>query len=393
MMKSKILKTLAVLAVVLVAPVIGGWAYLAYHTAKNDNACLPNEQAPVESDLETAASLQAVLDQYSQAHDHAGLQAAIIFPDGDHWHGVSGYANHAKACPLTLVHNLELASITKTFTAALVMEQVEAGRLRLDDPIETWIAHPDGDRITVEMLLRHTSGLPNYTDLASMNLGMFSRVKNPWQPNELLDAVIDQPLKFEPGSRYEYSNTNYVSLGIILEKASGKPYGELLQDAAAKMGLERLYFLAGSQEIPFANGYDETMFNLGKLNMTAFRTVLESYAFTAGGIAGSAQDNAAFFHALFTGEWLAADTVAQLIDTIDAPDEDIPLQTGYGLGVRSLAIDGESVYGHTGSVPGYSGIAMHNLERGFTIVVLSNVSTIEQTNLFAELQAILMQSG
>ena len=217
-------------------------------------------------------------------------------------------------------------------------------------------------------------------------------MNNPQQSNELLNAVMDQPLKFEPGSCYEYSNTNYVILGIILEKVGGKDFGELLQDAAAKMGQERLYFLAGSQEIPFANGYDETMFNLGKRNITGARAAWESYAFTAGGISGSAQATAAFFHALFTGDWLPPDTVAQMLDTIEAPDEDVTLQAEYGLGVRNFVIEGESVYGHTGSIAGYSGIAMHNLERGFTIVVLSNVYQIEQTNLFAELQSVVMQS-
>ncbi len=135
------------------------------------------------------------------------------------------------------------------------------------------------------------------------------------------------------------------------------------------------------------------MLNMGKRNMTGARTAFESYAFAAGGISGSAQANAMFFHGLFTGKWLAPDTVAQMIDTTEAPDENIPLQVGYGLGVSNMVIDGESVYGHTGIVPGFSGIAMHNLERGFTIVVLSNVSTIEKTNLFAELQAVVMQSG
>ncbi len=392
-MKSKILKTLGALVLMLVTVVLGSWAYRAYFDAKLDQSCLSNEPAFVESDLEIAASLQKVLDQYSKTHDHVGLQAAVIFPDGSQWLGVSGYANHAKECPLTLEHNMELASITKTFTAALVMEQVEAGRIRLDDPMNTWIAHPEGDRITVEMLLRHTSGLPNYTEKASRSMLTPFRAHNLWQPQELMEAVMDQPLKFEPGSRYEYSNTNYVALGIILETVSGKLYEDLLQNAAAKMGLERLYFLAGSREISFANGYDETMFNMGRHNMTGARAAFESYAFAAGGISGSAQANAVFFHALFTGEWLAPDTVAQMIDTTEAPEEDIPLQTGYGLGVSKMAVDGESVYGHTGIVPGFSGIAMHNLEHGFTIVVLSNVSTIEQTNLFAELQSIVMQSG
>ena len=218
------------------------------------------------------------------------------------------------------------------------------------------------------------------------------RAHNLWQPQELLEAVMDQPLKFEPGSSYEYSNTNYAALGIILETVSGKPYEDLLQSAAASMGLERLYFLAGSREMPFANGYDEAMINMGRRNVTGGRAAYESYAYANGGISGSAQANAVFFHTLFTGQWLAPETVDQMIDTTEAPFEDVPLQIGYGLGVSNMIIDGESVYGHGGIIPGFSGIALHNLERGFTIVVLSNVSTIEQENLFAELQSIVMQS-
>ena len=392
-MKSVLLKSLGALVLVVVTAVLGGVAYLAYFNAKLDQSCLSSEPALAQSDLEIAAALQNVLDEYSQTHGNVGLQAAVIFPDGSQWLGVSGYANHAKECPLTLEHNMHLASITKTFTAALIMEQVEAGRIRLDDQMDTWIAHPEGDRITVEMLLRHTSGLLNYTEGASGIMLTSFRSHNLWQPQELMQAVMDQPLKFEPGSRYEYSHTNYVALGIILETVSGKPYGDLHQNAAAQMGLERLYFLAGSQELPFANGYDEAMLKMGRRNMTGVRAAFESWAYAGGGISGSAQANAVFFHALFTGEWLAPDTVAQMIDTIEAPDEDIPLSIGYGLGVRKLAIDGAAVYGHTGILPGFSGIAMHNPEHGFTIVVLGNVSTIEQTDLFGELQSVVMQSG
>ena len=140
------------------------------------------------------------------------------------------------------------------------------------------------------------------------------------------------------------------------------------------------------------DGYDESMFNMGKRNITAARTAIKSYAFTAGGISASTQATAAFFHALFTGEWLSSDTVVQMIDTVRAPDEDIPLQTRYGLGVRYLVIGSEFFYRHTSSTPGYFWIAMHNLERGFTIVVLSNVSTIEGRKVFTGLQSIVMGS-
>ena len=144
--------------------------------------------------------------------------------------------------------------------------------------------------------------------------------------------------------------------------------------------------------MPITDGYDESMFNMGRCNLTAARTAIESYAFTASGISASTQATAAFFHALFTGEWLSPDTVAQMIETVGAPDEDIPRQTRYGLGVRYLVIGNESVYGHTISTPGFFWIAIHNLERGCTIVVLSIVSTIEGRKVFTGLQSIVMGS-
>lgn len=135
----------------------------------------------------------------------------------------------------------------------------------------------------------HTNGLPNSTDYASTNSATPFRMNNPQQSNELLNAVMDQPLKFEPGSCYEYSNTNYVILGIILEKVGGKDFGELLQDAVEKMGVERLFFRAGTQEIPITDGYDESMLNMGKRIMTAACTGFESYAITVDGISVSTQ--------------------------------------------------------------------------------------------------------
>jgi len=365
-------------------------AYLAYLSSRYDTACLPDGQIQ-KGKLEFSDQLKAVLDEYSQSHGNVGLQATVILPDGTQWSGASGYANHDKTCPLTLEHNLYVGSITKTFTAALVMEQVEAGTIRLNDPIGTWISHPDGSRITVEMLLRHTSGLPSYTEDMPFLLAYFGRPQKQWSPAELFSVIEGKPLKFEPGSCHEYSNTNFLVLGIILEEATGKSYGELLRDAVTNIGLKRIYYPVFSENLILANGHDETIFNLGKRNLIAFRTSLESGAYSAGGIAATSHDTAAFFHALFGKSWLATQTVAQMMDTIEAPDEDVPLQIGYGLGVRNLVIDGESVYGHTGTIPGYSGIAMHNPQHRFTIVILSNVSTIEQTNIFADLQKVLLE--
>lgn len=364
--------------------------YLAILASRNDTSCIALEE-PSGNDFEISQESQAVLDEYSQSHGNIGLQATVILPDGTQWNGVSGYANDSKACSLTLVHNLYVGSITKTFTASLVMEQIEAGRIHLDEPISAWIQHSDGDRITVEMLMRHTSGIRSYTEDTSFLLAYFGRPQKQWSPEELFAVIKDKPLKFEPGIFHEYSNSNYLILGMILENATGKSYGELLNNAAAQMGLDRIYYPAFSSSLILANGYDETIFNLGKRNLTAFRTSMETGAYSAGGIAGSSHDVAMYFHTLFGSEWLADETIAQMMSTIEASDEDVPLQQGYGLGVRNLLIDGESLFGHTGTIPGYSGIAMHNPSKGYTIVVLSNVSTIKQTDVYAGLQKALLE--
>ena len=379
-------KTLLIFFLLLALAIFSFWGYLAILASQNDSSCVANTQ---ESDFEVFPQFQDSLDEYSQAHGNVGLQATVILSDGTTWSGVSGYANDAKACPLTLAHNLYIGSITKTFTASLVMEQVEAGALSLDDPIETWIPHTDGSRITVEMLLRHTSGLPNYTD--EIILQLFGLPQKKFIPEQLYTTIADNPLKFEPGSRHEYSNTNYLVLGMILEQVTGSSYGELLQNAATQMGLDRIYYPAYSSDLIFSNGYDETLLHLDKRNLTAFRTSMETGAFSAGGIAGSSHDVAIFFHTLFRKEWLAPETVDEMMATIDAPDEDLPLQKGYGLGVRNFVIDSESLYGHTGTIPGYSGVALHNPIRGYTIVVLSNVSTIEQMTVYGSLQEAVME--
>ena len=392
-MKSGKLKK--IIFAVLLAPVVAAlafWGYVAYLTSANDTACLSEIPKPVTSDLEFSARLQAVLEEYSKDHNNVGLQATLILPNGRVWDGVSGYANDAQQCPLTFDHQLYVGSVTKTFTSALVMKQVEEGSIRLNDSMGKWISNPNADEITIEMLLRHTSGLPSYTEDAAFLLAYFGRPQKQWQPDELFPVIQDKPLKFEPGSRHEYSNTNFLALGIILEKATGKSYGDLLQSAVTEMGLERVYYPAFSPNLTLASSYDETIFNFGKRNLTGFRASLESGAYSAGGIAASSHDAAFFFHKLFRAEWLAEETVARMMDIMGASDEDVPLQKGYGLGVRNLIIDGESLYGHTGTIPGNSGIAMRNPSKGYTIVVLSNVSTIKQTDIFANLQKIILES-
>jgi len=388
----KVLRVVLISFVLLVSLLVGWLGYVSSLTIQNDRACGGQITMIKESNYtQNDEELQRVLDNYSAKKAGVGLQATVIFPDGTVWSGVSGCANHKKKCRLTLDHHLYIGSMTKLYTATLVMEQVENGRIALDNLLSKWIDLPYAKKITVRMLLNHTSGIPSYTEDLWFLVRWFGFPKKRWRPDELLAGTRNKGLKFEPGSRHEYSNFNYLLLGVILENVTDKAYGVLLRELTVnKLGLEDTYYLNYFKNILIANGYDETLLHLGRRNLAGFRWSLETGAFSAGGILSTSEDVASFVHSLFLERILDSSTLAQMKAFIKAPDEDVPLQKGYGLGIRNLIVGGENLIGHTGTIPGYSGIAMHNDEKHYTIVILSNLSVIEQTQLFEEVQHIVI---
>lgn len=343
--------------------------------------------------LEPAASfpgserLQQVLDAFSAEHGGVGLQASLILPDGRVWTGVAGNANHEHRYPMTPAHHLYVGSVTKIYTAALVLDLVAQEAISLDAPVTQWVDLAQAEPVTVRMLLNHTSGIPSYTEDGWFLLRYFGLPWKSWRPDELLDVVRGRPLRFSPGSRHEYSNTNYLLLGMILEAVTGRPYSLLVRNLAGQLGMEETYALTYPDELPVATGYDESLFRLGRRNMSRFRTSVETGAFAAGAVLATSQDVARFLHGLMTGQLLPEPVLEEMQAFVAAPDEDMPAQRGYGLGLRQLMVGGEPLVGHTGTIPGYSSFAMHNTARGYTLAVLSNLSVIDQMGLLEQMQA------
>jgi D-alanyl-D-alanine carboxypeptidase len=373
---------------------LAGWlSYIGYLTKTRNRACLvftPENQRDTHSPI--GIEFQGVINDYSSRNGGVGLQVTIIFPDDVIWNGVAGYADLGNRCPMTLQHHLYIGSMTKPFTATLVMEQVESGSLSLDDKVNSWIHPFPENNITVRHLLSHTSGLPDYARNTWFQIRWFGLPDKTWQPDELVRVIQDEPLRFPPGSRHEYSNSYYLLLGMILEEVAHTPFSTILRDGIlTKLELHDTYFLSYPDNIAIANGYDEALLGLGRRNLTGFRRSLESGAYAAGGILSTSQDMARFVHGLFNGRVLSDSSLAEMETFLVAPDEDIPEQTGYGLGIRHLVIDDQSLIGHTGSIPGFSGIVMHHAEKNYTIAILSNLSTIGQTRLLAEIQRIILK--
>lgn len=319
------------------------------------------------------------------------MQATVIFPDGTTWNGVSGHASREKACPLTLNHHLFIGSITKPYIAASVMDQVEKGAISLDDTLDRWLDLPYADAVTVRMLLNHTSGIPNYA--GDLRFAMQYRVLpwKAWRNDELLTIIRRHPLEFEPGTQYQYSSSNYVLLVEILEAATGRPYDALLREEILEgLGLQDTYFLDYPSDLAIANAYDRSLVRLGPIpfgtqNVTGFRPSL------AGVIVANSEDVALFLHGLFTGQILTGSGLDEIKSFVQTADSGTPERIGYGLGIERLVVDGQHLLGHTGFVPGYSAVAVHNEEGSYTIVILSNLSLIKLAPLLTQVQEAVLQ--
>src|SRR5688572_31948493 len=167
---------------------------------------------------------------YLQAQTDAGFfsGAALIARDGQTlFTGAFGWANAEWEIPNTVATRFRIASITKTFTAALILKLVEEGRLNVTDTLDKYFDQCPGawKRLTLHHLLTHTSGIPNYTSATDFTKS--SRLA--YTPEEIAATFRDRPLEFSPGEKYDYSNSNYLLLALIAEKVSGRSYDRILQ--------------------------------------------------------------------------------------------------------------------------------------------------------------------
>ena len=326
--------------------------------------------------------LKKIIDSYSTANSDIGLQATIIMPDGKVLKAVSGYSEIKKKCPLTFDSLLLTGSITTLYTTTLVMKEVEEGKISLDEKIDKWINASWSKDVTVRMLLNHTSGIASYTSSPFFLISAFMFRNRVWTTKQVLKYFITTQLLFKPGSMYKYSNSNYVLLGIILEKTTGQKFGQLLK--------EKLHVINACFDCPpyspQANGYDRSLLHLGITDMTPYRTSFKTSAFSAGGISSTSDETAGFVHDLFSGGVLSSGALSEMVKHMEVKDKDHPCLTGYGLGIKRFKIDGEDLYGHTGTLSGYSGIVVHNINKGYTICILGNLSVIDQVELVRQVQ-------
>ena len=251
---------------------------------------------------------------------------------------------------------VRIGSNTKTFVAVVVMQLVQEGKVGLDEPIETYLPGlikgegVDGSKITVRQLLQHTSGLPEYTDITPGRSDIFQIKDHYAQPRDLLDTALGKPAAFEPGTQWKYTNTNYVVLGMLVERVSQRPVGEQIdQRIVKKLGLSHTYFPAPGEEK--IRGTHPQGYHLNGEGKLADITEMDpAWAWAAGAMVSTPSELNTFFQAVFDGRLLSQASIDEMKKGVD---------TGaggavYGLGLIGTPLScGGTSWGHNGGIHGY----------------------------------------
>jgi D-alanyl-D-alanine carboxypeptidase len=296
-------------------------------------------------------SLRAALDQLVAA----GAPGAILLDR----HGArttrlaSGFADPVEGRRMRTDDRFRGASQMKSFTAVMVLQLVQEGRFRLDDPVDALIPgvipHGYGAGVTVRHLLLHSSGLFDFGDdprvLAPYFAGDLGYV---WTPRALLDIAFEHPPLFPPGTRSSYSDTGYFLLGYIVQAVTGNSVDDELRRRVLRPLALRGTDLPTTPAIDgrHAHGY----FLFGDPPTEVDVTYLYPFSWMAGGITTTADDSARFYRALFQGRLLSPALMREMTTTIEDPGSDLP--TRAGLGVQRWTPCGVA-WGHSGNAPGY----------------------------------------
>jgi len=294
-----------------------------------------------------------------------------------------------------------IGSITKTFTAALILQLDQERRLSLDDPISTWFDFPGGNRITVRMLLGHTSGIADFTDDPGY------RAKQ--EPADLISIAARLPPVFAPGESWAYSNTNYTMLGVVSEQVTGRSWGEEVEARfLTPLGLTDTYLWQGRARPRTVDGSRVACGAAGEPDCDPARSGLAlipipdgpdwTIAWSAGGLVSTPADVARWMRALVAGNVL--DSRRRALMTTATPQSIAALRTlpafgnlrwtGAGLGLFRYEVERRGTgWGHEGLIDGFTANAAHMIDAGMTVAVTSNFQMTDSFTALGEIVAAL----
>ena len=306
----------------------------------------------------------------------------------------AGLADTATGRRIADGDQFEVGSNTKTFMSTLALQLVDRHQLRLDAPVSKYLPGvvPNGDHITVRMLLNHTSGLFSYTGDEDFFTDMDKDPQHVYTDQEVLAIAFKHKPNFAPGTSWSYSNTNYTLIGMILQKQTGKSLPDLVQQRIARpLGLTRTYFAnprATNTGPGYAHGYGVRFADSPPTSTDTASWPIGGWAGAAGAIISDTDDLSRFFSGVLGGKLFSHKQLNQMKTTVDLP-KDFPIQGGYGLGLFKIKSPCGTVWGHGGDTMGHHSTAVVTADGRRTAITDTTAEPLDLTenpgvNRFAE---------
>lgn len=333
----------------------------------------------------------AAVDKVMQDNVIPGAVVLIASPDQGDWTGAFGTRTWGTDEPVSAGDHFRIGSNTKTMTSTVILQLVQEGKLALDDPISKYIPGvPGGDQITIANLSEMRSGLYSYSFDTTFNNTLDQEPQKVWTPQELLDIAFSHPQNGPPAQEFNYSNTNIILLGLVIEKLTGMTASEAFQERIfTPLGLTGTSLPLNSDiPNPHPQGYsfgsntstidtyalpvaDQPLALDGRLLPNNETMANPSWAWTAGGAISTVEDMKTYVEALVDGGLLDEQTQKIRMDSIQ-PTAPGAAGAGYGLGIAQF----DQLYGHDGQIPGFMTFMGHDPKTGLTIVIATNLATV-----------------
>jgi D-alanyl-D-alanine carboxypeptidase len=331
--------------------------------------------------------LQAKLDSLHAAGQSPGATAGFVLADGSSFGLATGFSDKTKKIRMTPADLMLQGSVGKTYVAATALQLVYEGKINLDDKIEKYLGNeawfprlPNGRDITVRMLMNHTSGLVRYEFKEQFTIDLTNNPAKVWKPEELVAYIFDTAPPFAAGKDWDYSDTNYIVLGMIIEKVTNaKYYDEMKKRILQPLGLEHTVPSDSRTIRGLIQGYagaDNPLGGKDEMISDGKFAINPQFEWTGGGTASTAEDLAKWAKALYEGKAFDPSPLPQMLDGVPAK---LGPNTKYGLGVIIRQTPFGASYGHSGFFPGYLTEMMYFPDSKIAIAVQLNTSVPRAT--------------
>lgn len=310
-----------------------------------------------------------------------GLAITVYTPDTGSWSHTEGFANVEKEIPLNTRHVHYLQSVSKTYMAVAILKLFEAGRLDLDAPFTTYLddavlnSIPGSDKITVRMLLNHTSGLPEYNTHPEIVSRIMQDPLRVFGVSDLLACLRDSSLESEPGTQYRYRNTNYTVLSLIGDAITGDHVAYINKEILEKLGLRETWYLTKDNyqdDIPLVDSYWDVLMEERPANISKFQKANVASLKGDDGLVCTTEDAVKFLNGLMRGDLLKQETLTMMQEWVknDAGEP------RYGLGLTYYDLDVTYGIGHSGGGIGAGCVLLYLPELQATVFLATNFNTM-----------------